>query len=137
MLTSEDIPTIRFAIRWRLDGEPGSYVIEPTLVQPIKKGEWYADINTRLDMRAREDFIRVVVLIGLGMMIHVRSEFHLPDPFEHGHLLNEIDQIAEKLKEARKEAFSSPLRVGAVRKLEGTGTRGNWDRYGTLMGRHG
>lgn len=136
MLTSDDQPTIRFAIRWRLDGEPGAYVVEPTLVQPIKRGEWYTDVKTRLDVQAREDFIRVVVLIGLGMTIHVRSEFHLPDPFEHGHLLNEIDEIAESLKRVRKEAFSSPL-AAPSRKVGGSGTRGGWDRYGTIMGARG
>lgn len=136
MLTSDDIPTIRFAIRWRLDSEPGAYVVEPTLVQPIKKGEWYTDVKSRLDVQAREDFIRVVVLIGLGVTIHVQSEFHLPDPFEHGHLVNEIDEIAESLKKVRKGAFTSPLSA-PVRKIDGTGARGGWDRYGTLMGRHG
>lgn len=136
MLTSEDIPTIRWAIRWRLDSEPGAYVLEPTLVQPIKRGEWYTDVKTRLDVQAREDFIRVVVMVGLGMTVHTQSEFHLPDPFEHGHLLNEIDEIAESLKKARKGAFTSPL-ASAVRKVDGTGARGNWDRYGTLIGRHG
>ena len=136
MLTSEDAPTIRFAIRWRLDSEHGAYVLEPTLVQPIKRGEWYTDVNSRLDVQAQEDFIRVAVLIGLGMTVHVRSEFHLPDPFEHGHLLNEIDEIAESLKKARKDAFTSPL-AAPVRKVVGTGVRGNWKRYGTLMGRHG
>lgn len=136
MLTSDDQPTIRWAIRWRLDGEPGAYVLEPTLVQTIKRGEWYTDVKTRLDVQAREDFIRVVVSVGLGRTIHVQSEFHLPDPFEHGHLLNEIDEIAESFKRVRKEAFLSPLEA-PVRKIGGTGARGNWGRYGTLMGRYG
>lgn len=136
MLTSDDDATIRFAIRWRLDGEPGAYVMEPTLVQPIRKGEWYTDVKTRLDVQAREDFIRVVVEIVLGKTVGVLSEFHLPDPFEHGHLLNEVDEIAEHLKKVRKGAFSSPL-MAAVRKVDGTGTRGRWDRYGTLLAKHG
>ena len=110
--------------------------MEPTLVQPIKRGEWYTDVKTRLDVQAREDFIRVVVLIGLGMTVHVRSEFHLPDPFEHGHLLNEIDEVGESLKKVRKEAFTS-LPAPVVRNVAGSGARGGWGRYGTLMGRHG
>lgn len=136
MLTSDDIPTIRFAIRWRIDSEPGAYVVEPTLVQPIKRGEWYTDIKSHLDVQAREDFIRVVVLIGLGMTAHAQSEFHLPDPFEHGHLLNEIDRMAEDLKKVRKAVFASPV-VGMSGRVAGSGTRGGWDRYGTIMGRHG
>jgi len=136
MLTSDDLPTIRFAIRWRLDSEPGATVLD-TLVQPIKKGEWYTDFKTRMDVLAREDFIRVVVLTGLGVTVPgINSEFHLPDPFEHGHLVNEIDEIAESLKEVRRGAFTSPLMAG-VRRVKGTGVRGGWDRYGTLMGRHG
>ena len=136
MLTSEDDATIRFALRWRLDSEPGATVLEPTLVQAIKRGEWYTDVKTRLDVQAREDFIRVVVLIGLGLTISLRSEFHLPDPFEHGHLVNEIDEIAECLKRARKDAFLSPPST-EVRHVTGSGARGKWDRYGTVIGRHG
>jgi hypothetical protein len=136
MLTSEDDSTIRFALRWRLDGEPGANVLEPTLVQPIKRGEWYTDVKSQMDVQAREGFIRVVVEVKLGETIGVLSEFHLPDPFEHGHLVDEIDEIAESLKKVRKETFLSSLpgkRGGVV----GTGARGNWDRYGTILGRHG
>jgi len=136
MLTSDDAPTIRNAIRWRLDGEPGAYVMEPMLIRSVKRGEWYTDVKTQLDVQAREDFVRVVVEIELGKTIGVLSEFHLPDPFEHGHLLNEIDEIAESLKKVRRDAFLSPP-TQVVRKVAGTGTRGEWDRYGTILGRHG
>lgn len=136
MLTSADAPTIRFALRRRLDREPGAYVYEPILVQPFNAGDWYTDTETGLSMRAREKFIRVGLLVELGKTILVKSHFDLPDPFEHGHLLNEVDEIAESLKKARKGFFTSSL-VAPVRKVDGTGMRGRWSQYGTLMARHG
>lgn len=128
MLTSGDTPTIRFAIRRRLDQERDAYVFEPILCQPYARGEWFTDKNTGLLCLVGEPFIRVGVLIelGRGKTIIVRSQFDLPDPFEHGHLLNEVDEIAEALKKARKG-----------HKVNGTGMRGNWGRYGTLMARQG
>src|SRR4029079_2109532 len=137
MLTSEDIPTIEWAIRRRLDLEPGAYVYIPILAQPYAKGEWYVDPETQLERMAGEPFIRVGVQIGLGNLINLFAKFDLPDPFEHGHLLNQVDEIAEQCKKVRKEVFTSSLVEKSKGKLAGTGMRGGWDRYGTLMGRHG
>ena len=136
MLTSDDIPTIEFAIRRRMDREPGAYVFVPILAQPYAKGEWFLDTDTGLYRQAGEPFIRVGVLIELGKTILLTSKFDLPDPFEHGHLLNQVDEIAEQCKQARKGFFVNPL-MERERKLTGTGMRGAWDRYGWLMGRHG
>lgn len=136
MLTAEDTATIEWALRRRLDQEPGAFVFIPIPIQPFDVGDWYTDTETGLSVMAREKFIRVGVMIKLGETILLRSKFDLPDPFEHGHLLNEVDEIAEKCKEARKGFFTSSL-VARERKLNGTGMRGRWGRYGTLMGRHG
>lgn len=137
MLTAADTATIEWAIRRRLDQEPGAFVFIPILTQAYRKGDWYRP-NPDLDMLAsvKEPFVRVGVMIELGKTILLRAKFDLPDPFEHGHLLNEVDEIAEKCKEARKGFFTSPLSA-QERKLSGTGMRGRWNRYGTLMGRHG
>jgi hypothetical protein len=137
LLTADDIPTIEWAIRRRLDTEPGAFVFIPILAQPYAKGEWYLpNPEVEIYAQAGEPFIRVGVMIKLGETILLRSKFDLPDPFEHGHLLNEVDQLAEQCKQARKGFFTSGL-TKRERKLPGTGLRGGWDRYGMLMGRHG
>lgn len=137
MLTAEDVPTIEWALRRRLDKEPGAWMFIPIVTQAYAKGDLYQP-NPDVDLwaRAGEPFIRVGVLIELGKSILLRAKFDLPDPFEHGHLLNECDQIAEQCKRARKEFWLSGMDV-RERKVPGTGMRGNWDRYGTLLGRHG
>lgn len=137
MLAADEVPTIEWAIRRRLDQEPGAYVFIPILAQPYAKGEWFLDADTGLHRVAGEPFIRVGVQIALGNLITLFAKFDLPDPFEHGHLLNQADEIAEQCKRVRREVFTSSLVEKSNGKLSGTGMRGNWDRYGTLMGRHG
>jgi len=127
MLTADDTPTIRFAITRRLDREPGVDVLD-VLMQSYAAGESYLDLSTRLMLPTPMPFIRIGVLARLGNSITTRSWFDLPDPFEHGHLLNEVDEIAEQYKEARKGFFLSPM-TERERKVKGTGLRGRWSRY--------
>lgn len=129
MLTSADLLTIQFAIRCRLDAEPGVSVALPIPMQAYGIGELYLDLDRQMYRQAEVPFIRVGVLARLGNSITTRSWFDLPDPFEHGHLLNEVDEIAEQYKQARKGFFLSPLMV-PERKVKGTGLRGRWARYG-------
>ena len=136
MLTALDLPTIQNAIRRRLDEERGVFVFLPILMQPYSAGDHYLDLETRAYRVAGEPFIRVGMMTLLDHTIVTRSWFDLPDPFEHGHLLNEVDEIAEQLKEARKDHTVSSL-TAVERKVKGTGLRGRWSRYGTLMGREG
>ncbi len=116
MLTYDDEPTIRWAIERRMDKEPGvkcSYVhVEPCL-------------------EAMPPFLAVGVTVELGLGMDVTSVFHVPSQFEHGHLMNELDEIAEKVKEARAHFFRNGMDFSGKRvELKGTGHRGHWKRYG-------
>lgn len=111
MLTADDTPTIRFAITRRLDAEPGVRVAEIRF--------WRDD-----------DCLKVGLLATLGESIITRSRFDLPLRFEIGHLHNEIDEIAEQYKLARRDFFTAELPVSEEKELPGTGLRGNWRRYG-------
>lgn len=127
MLTYDDAPTIRNAIIKRLDpakgkkGERGIKVceilIEPHLLDPVKP------------------FIAVGVLLALDSEHDgpiVRSTFHLPAQFEHAHLINEIDEVAEGAKAARIDMAVNGrlMKFGEQRTMLGTGLRGNWAKYG-------
>jgi hypothetical protein len=118
MLTVTDTPTIRRAIMKRLDRSLG--------------------IDS-VDMKfAKFPGSHITVMLALnlgwvgGKVFLVNSSFDLPDPFEHGHLLDEIDQVAEQVKAARKDFFGRG--PGVIRtpgtQLAGTGRRGLWARYG-------
>jgi hypothetical protein len=121
MLTFADRPTIRHAITKRLDKEREVSVLRI----PIKRGK---------------DCIRVGVLAQIGDHLLLRSVFELPLEFEHAHLLNEIDEIAECCKSARVDYLRNtptndgPIRETATREgvcneLAGTGLRGRWKRH--------
>lgn len=113
MLDSNDEATVRFAIYRRLDKEPGI-------------------THTEIVVRPSDGFIAIGVQAQVGALLEVRSVFHLPDPFEHGHLLNEIDEIAEQMKTARRRFFEDgcPAMGSERRELLGSGLRGHWQRYG-------
>ena len=118
MLTVNDTPTIRFAIQRRLDKEPGIDYVHTTFA------------------KFPGSHITVLVELHLGWvgekLFHMRSTFDLPDPFEHGHLLDEIDQVAEQAKAARKDYFGrgAGIVLNPQVQLAGTGQRGLWKRYG-------
>lgn len=97
----------------RLDKEPGVEICD-VLIQPA------------------DGFIAVGILALLGQMLITKSRFHLPDPFEIGHLHNEIDEIAEQYKAARKEFFGrgGNFMAHPEKQLAGTGLRGRWAKYG-------
>jgi hypothetical protein len=124
MLTFQDEATIRNAI-WKRLHEPGKTEIAD--IQVVN----YPDDNP--------PFIRVDVWFILkdriqqDGLIDPRSHFDLPHEFEHSHLLNEIDEIAEQLKFIRKDTKLSALSFvrnlfGANQRkvVSGTGLRGRW-----------
>ena len=121
MLTDEDTPTIRHAINRRLGVEVGVTICDIKFAKGL-------------------NYIAVGILAELdnGGPI-TRSRFELPIPFEHGHLLEEIDEIAEQYKAARKAHFGSGsgLILTPERQLQGTGLRGRWARYGLREQRSG
>ena len=111
MLTFADRPTIRHAITKKLDLEREVFVVKI----PIKLGT---------------DCIRVGVLIRLGDHLLVRSVFELPTEFEHVHLLNKIDEIAENCKSARVDYLRNGAAIdGPEKELAGTGLRGRWAQH--------
>jgi hypothetical protein len=116
MLTDEDTPTIRNAIYRRLDNEPGVKICEIKFA----KGLHHIAVGVLASIDDMDD----------GPI--TRSVFDLPIPFEHSHLVEEIDQIAEQLKAARKAHYGSGggLILTPERQLVGTGRRGLWARYG-------
>ena len=111
MLTAEDTPTIRHAITRRLGVEPGVRLCE------IKFHKVPGEVS-------------VGILANVGDFLITRSTFVLPDPFELGHLHNEIDEIAMQYRLAAKDHFTAALPVSEEKTLPGTGLRGNWARYG-------
>ena len=107
MLTGNDVPTIRHAIIKRLSTEPGVAI---------------ADIPVDV----AHDCIRVGVIVTLGESLLVRSRFDLPSEFELVHLHNEIDEIAEQYKAARKDFWSNGRMMVGEKAVPGTGLRGRW-----------
>ena len=122
MLTFDDKATIENAIFKRLH-EPGKTEI--------------ADLKVENHPNATPPYIAVGVWliledrIGREGLIDPRSFFDLPAEFEHSHLLNEIDEIAEQLKVVRRETVFSnllavPKKEGPRQFVTGTGLRGRW-----------
>jgi hypothetical protein len=116
MLTYEDgEPSIRFAITRRLSKEAGVKTVD---VRVKKFG----------------DSIRVGVWTDLDDTIYTTSIFELPLEFDIAHVRNEVDQIAEQLKAARRDHFGRTLRgqrlaPGIGAQLAGTGLRGLWKQH--------
>lgn len=117
MLTyAEDEPIIRNAIMKRLDKEPGVRVVD-------------------IKVKEHPKHIAVGVEWMMHDLVHGTSIFHLPPSFEINHIYNEVDEIAEGCKEAKRK-FALHLAgmpdKGAVSErytAKGTGERGNW-KYG-------
>ncbi len=117
MLTYDDEPTIRFAIRRRLEKEPGVRIL---------------DLHVKPRLSDIPPHIRVGIRAQLGQLpLYPKSRFDLPAEFEHIALLNEIDEIAEQYKECRRAFFANGGKsVGVEIEVKGTGVRGRWKRYG-------
>lgn len=116
MLGPEDEPTIRHAILKRIDRERGVKICEIKVVPHL--GEV-------------PPFVAVGILALLDDGPITRSLFHLPIQWQLRHLHNEIDEIAEQMKAARKLHFGRgglALRAPEVQ-LMGTGLRGRWRQH--------
>lgn len=122
MLTIDDSATIENTI-WKRLHEPGKTEI--------------ADIKIVNQPDAKPPHIQVGIWfilkdrIGHEGLVDPRSHFDLPAEFNRGHLLNEIDQISEQLKEVRRKTSIGALvfKPGASQPREtvkGTGLRGLW-----------
>jgi hypothetical protein len=113
MLTHLDTHIVRHALLKRLDAERGVEVCE------IKFGQ-------------HADCLSVGVLARIDHAIVTRSRFDLPRSFELSHLHDEIDEIAEQFKAARKNFAENggAFLAQPEREMSGTGLRGRWVRYG-------
>lgn len=110
LLAPRDFPIIRHAIIKKLDAEPGVKICD-------------------IKLRERADCVRVgiiAVLDGFDGLV-VDSRFELPKQFELRHVHNEIDQIAEQYKFARRDFWSHRRTLpGIEHQVIGTGMRGLW-----------
>lgn len=110
-----DDPIIRRAIDRRLGKEPGVYILG-------------------IQVRTMPDCITVKIAAEIDDMINFAAVFDLPLQFQHIHLINEIDEICEKAKEARRKfgrKLSGGLLTEIVKResLGGTGRRGRWKQF--------
>ncbi len=117
MLTyAEDEPIIRNAIMKRLDKEAGVRVLNIAVKEHPQH-----------------------IAVGVEWMVHDKvhgcSTFHLPPSFEIDHIYNEVDEIAEGCKEAKRKfalhlaGLDQPGAISERYTAKGTGERGNW-KYG-------
>lgn len=118
MLTINDKPTIKHAIRRRLDEEGKRQVVDVGIEDGkdhIRVGVWIILLDT----------------IGDEGLVDVQSTFELPPSFDIKHLHNEIDEIAEACKKAKTEIgiaklLWKPEQTEPRKQLIGTGLRGQW-----------
>lgn len=116
MLTYDDAGVIRFAIERRLDKEPGV------------KRSWVEIIPA---LEAAPPFLHVSVTADMGELVGpINSLFDLPVPFEHAHLQNEIDEIADRIQKCRHDFFRNGMQLKGLKDMGGTGLRGRWTQYG-------
>ena len=115
MLTYEDEPTIRNAITKRLGKEPGVALYE------VKATDRTTHIHVAVGMILTDRATN-------GGVVDVTSEFDLPPSFDLIQLHNEIDEIAEGVKEARRKAGLRVLYMPGQHReaVKGTGMRGHW-----------
>lgn len=113
---ADDETIIRNAISKRLNAEPGVNVLE-------------------IVIKEHPQHIAVGVLWDVHDVVIGESIFHLPPSFEISHIHNEVDEIAEGCKEAKRTfalrlaGLSDDYTLSDVIKAKGTGERGNW-KYG-------
>lgn len=117
MLSYEDQPTIRHAIINRIGKEPGVKIADLRVVK-------------------HDDCIGVGVYTVIQHpvtldILGIKSFFDLPPQFDYRQLHDEIDEVAEEIKQARKETFGAHgLYLAQKRgRIEGNGLRGNWRKY--------
>lgn len=126
MLTARDTPTIENAIRKRLHfdekrgrGERGIYVLDVVI-----KDHGPPDPDPH---------IAVGVQVTIDEVLRARSFFDLPCEFTPQHLHNEIDEMAEAFKAARRKHWGQgrpgSLIMNPDTLIAGTGKRGRWRAF--------
>lgn len=133
MLTyQDDEPTIRNAILRRLSKESGVDVVAIEIKERAKGERYMFDGIVRI---SPDNHIVVGVWLSLKDtvsdegILNVWSFFELPEQFDIRHLHNEIDEVAESTKTARRDAGLSVIWQPGKSGREittGTGLRGRW-----------
>ena len=117
-LTFSDEPTIRNALMKRLPKEPGITVVDIVITK--RPDCIFVGIDAEIDANSDAALI-------------TRSKFELPRWFDYQHLHDEIDQVCEQFKAARKQHHGRALAGQVVQSAEialaGTGRRGLWRKY--------
>lgn len=111
MLTYDDEPTVKRAIQRRFGRERGVRILDIHMLKGVES-------------------LSVGVSAELDGALHLRGMFELPPSFDYRHLHDEIDQLSEQAKEARRDFWlkGRPEAVDDVA-LKGTGLRGLWARH--------
>lgn len=111
MLTFDDEPTVKAAIEKRFGREKGVRILDVRMAKGAES-------------------LSVGVSAELDGALHLRGMFELPPSFDYRHLHDEIDQLSEQAKEARRDFWrrGRPDAVDNVA-LTGTGMRGLWARH--------
>ncbi len=122
MLTYEDAPSIRNAIIKKLGTEPGVAIADLKIEQADEDGRKYIAVGVYLILTDRMTY---------GGVMDVKAFFDLPSEFEMRQVNNEIDEIAESIKAAKRAAGLRVLYQPEKKKyrelLPGTGRRGSWN----------
>ena len=110
-----DKPTIRNAIFKRFTDDLGIIIADiafKDLPDGVRVNVWLLDS-------------RHIQTAGL---LDIQGQFDLPEQFQHSHLLNELDEIAEGVKEARRKTGIAILVAAPTYRqpVKGTGLRGRW-----------
>jgi hypothetical protein len=139
MLPANSQPTIKNAILKRLGAERDVRVCDMMVVPCLSNGKPANDDQVEAnDNDVGYIHVEVFATLTGGPVINdnetpIVSMFELPVPFEHAHLLNEIDEIAEHLKQVRRDLWlprGGRAVYVPITTIAGTGLRGGWRQYG-------
>ncbi len=121
MLTFDDAPAIRGALIKKLGAEPGIAIADLKVQEETEDGRNYIAVGVWLILTDRMNH---------GGVLDIKSFFDLPSEFTQTQLDNEIDEISEACKAAKRTAglrvLFNPTKTHREL-LPGTGRRGSWN----------
>jgi hypothetical protein len=122
VLSYEDEPTIKNAIMRRLHEVGKTEIVDIEVVNHPLAIPAHMTVDLWWILR---DMVQDTGLID------GRSGFDLPSKFDHKHLVNEIDEVSEQMKEVRRRStlgriLWEPGKSHVRQPVKGTGLRGRW-----------
>lgn len=121
MLTYEDEALIRNAIWKRIHDKGKTEIADIQVINKPDDSPPHIQVGVWCILKDR---------IQHEGLVDTRSFFDLPAEFDHKHLLNEIDEVSEQIKEARRQTAASRLLQAGIdlfrKATKGTGLRGRW-----------